>query len=365
MKLIRSLFSSAAAPIGVDLGSASLKLAQVALDDGSPRLVGLAAVPIPANLPADPQSRINFFSAAVPEAMRKGGFRGKAAVLGLPAAWMHLDRIRLPETDERAIAEAVKWETVDRFPFHASQALLRHWVAGQVFEEDRPHSEVIVMAARRPVMDQLLAAGAKARLDIMGVQPEPLAVLACLSAGDGASKRTQAIVDIGRSGTRVYVVRGQHVQFARAVDLGGVRFDQAVAEALNVPAGQAVALRAALQDSKQGDEKVLRAECACRQVLHRLLDELDLCFRYHAVTFIGQEIEQIIVTGGDPASQWLCREMSSALGLPVRPADPLAEMDTDDCAPPAGSDSCSAPGAWTIAIGLSLSGSKSAVLRAG
>jgi type IV pilus assembly protein PilM len=368
MKLIRNLFAAAAAPIGIDLGSGSLKLAQVAMQDGGPRVIAAEAVPLPADVPGDAPSRIAFFARAAADALRRGSFRGRQAVLGLPASWMYLDRLRLAETDERAIAEAVKWEALERFPFHSSQAMLRHWVAGQVYEEDRPRSEVIVMAARRPVMDQLLAAAAAAKLDIVGVQPEPLAALACLCADVGDTRRIRAIVDIGHSGTRVYVACGRHVQFARAIDIGGATFDQAVADSLKTTPADAARQRAALAISGgEGGEKLLRVECACRQVLHRLLDELDLCFRYFSVTFVGHDVQELIVTGGDPAPEWLCRELGSALGLPARAADPLTEFAGDDGlgVAPGERRGCSSS-TWTVAVGLSLSGiAANVVARAG
>jgi len=71
-------FTGNSAPIGVDLGSAAIKLAQVnASGDDSHGRCATACVSIPDELRADPRARIDFFVHSVPQLLEQGGFRGR------------------------------------------------------------------------------------------------------------------------------------------------------------------------------------------------------------------------------------------------------------------------------------------------
>ena len=45
-----------------------------------------------------------------------------------------------------------------KLPFDPTQAVLRHLVAGEIYHDQEPKYEVILMAARRELVDQYLAA---------------------------------------------------------------------------------------------------------------------------------------------------------------------------------------------------------------
>src|SRR5207248_7135059 len=123
-----------ASPIGVDFGSASLKLAQLDGAGGSGGLIATAEQEVPSEIARDPAARLQFFAKTIPQLLSRGGFCGRRAVLGLPASSMHLERVRIPVLDAEGSRQAIEYEASQRLPFHPSQALSRHVVAGEVYE---------------------------------------------------------------------------------------------------------------------------------------------------------------------------------------------------------------------------------------
>ena len=382
MRFLNKLFgSSAAAPIGVDLGSASLKLAQVidhggARDGRSAELIAAADVDVPADASRDPAARLRFYARALPELLAQGGFRGRRVVLGLPASSMHLERVRIPVLDDDGAQQAIQYEASVRLPFHPSQALIRHLVAGEVYEDDERRSEVIVMATRRKLIDELLAAAAAAKLEVVGFNAEPLAIASCfperreaqLAGAKAGTTRPEAtaveparmVVDIGSNGSRVYVVTGSRIRFARGVAIGANHLDESVAERLNVARAEAKAMRlrlvaesAASGGSTSTSQNLLRVEHACLLTLRRLAEELELSHRYFAATFPAAQLEEIVFVGGAAAHARLCQQIADEVGLAFQPADPLARIRGGG----ARLTSASPQSAWTVAIGLSLAAS--------
>ncbi|MGH7214942.1 MAG: pilus assembly protein PilM, partial [Tepidisphaeraceae bacterium] len=178
--------------------------------------------------------------------LAQGRFRGRAAVLSLPASCMFIQHLRLPKMDEEALKKALPWEARGKLPIDPSQALLRHLVAGEIYQDQEPKNEVIVMAAGRELVTQYLATAAKAKLDVVGMNVEPKALVDCFShvfRRKTDSEATNCFVDIGCVGARVVIARGGQILFARVIPIGGEHFNRAVAAALKINPEDAKLLR--------------------------------------------------------------------------------------------------------------------------
>jgi len=245
---VQSWFAPTANPIGVDFGSDSLRMAQVEsvgpggiAPTGVPpellehRLVAAARIDVPAHLRNDLPAKMAFFAESVRDLWSRGSFRGRKAVLALPAAVMTIQHLRVPKMEEPELKKALPWEARGKLPYDPTHALLRHIVAGEIHQDGEQKNEVILFAAARETVNQFLAAAAKAKLDVVGMNVEPKAVIDCF--GHVYRRKTDAevtnlFVDIGCGATRAFIARGQQVLFARMVQIGGDHFTRAVASAM-------------------------------------------------------------------------------------------------------------------------------------
>ena len=84
---------------------------------------------------------------------------------------------------------------------------------------------------------------------------------------------------------------------------------------------------------------------AIRPELDGLLAELSMCIRYHSVTFRGQPLARLVLSGGE-ASEELLESLSIRLGIKCELSDPFRDYPN-----PA---NCSRPGQWDVATGLAL-----------
>ncbi len=77
---VQNWFVPEASPIGVDLGTDSLRLAQVdPLGGGEFRLMAAASTEIPFQLRHDPIGRLKFFADSIRPLLKAGNFRGRRA----------------------------------------------------------------------------------------------------------------------------------------------------------------------------------------------------------------------------------------------------------------------------------------------
>jgi cell division ATPase FtsA len=249
---------------------------------------------------------------------------------------------------------------------------------------------------------------------------------------------TNCFIDIGSTGTRVVIARGEHIFFARSIPIGGDLFTRAVAHEFHHGFDEAKLLRIklcasapALDESREkhafppvqapvplsavppvvaaqdGDESesagvgggfalldaairassnaapapapvsreqrttdaaaqpavstnhdnaiAARIEKACRDPLVKLVQELDLCRRYHEATFPSRPVERLVFLGGEARQRTLCMQIARELGVAAQLGDPLVRMGrVSDVGIESGIDRRQPQPAWSVAIGLSL-----------
>jgi type IV pilus assembly protein PilM len=367
--LVQNWFGPRSNPIGVDFGTDHLRLAQVQWEGTDWRLIAAAVADVPASVRKNTAARLEFLIQTTRDMLAQGEFHGRSAVLGLPAANMHIQHLRLAKMDEDQLKKTLPWEARGKLPIDSSQAVLRHIVAGDVYVDQEVRQEVIVMAAQRESVDQFIAAAAKARLDIVGMNVEPMALLDCFThvyRRQSDATVTNFLVDIGATGTRAILTRGRGILFARNIGIGGDQFSAAVAEALRISADDAKAMRirlcqrhharpttdrAAIADAPE-DPAQKQIEEACRPLLAKMVQELDLCRRYYEATFPSKPVDRLVFVGGEARHRWLCQEIARQLGLAAQLGDPLCRMNRQRC--PAAIDRRQPQPSWAVAFGLSM-----------
>ncbi|HEV8377527.1 MAG TPA: pilus assembly protein PilM [Tepidisphaeraceae bacterium] len=272
--LVKNLVGGKSCPIGVDFGTDSLRLAQVAPAGQEWKLVAAASADVPSHVRHDNNARMQFFVQTTKDLLSQGGFTGRSVVLALPAASMFIQHLRLPKMDDEAMKKAIPWEARGKIPIDPGHALLRHHIAGEVYQDQEAKCEIVLMAAGRDLVNQLLAMAAKARLDVVGMNVEPKAIVDCfthLYRRKNDSGITNFFVDIGCAGTRAFIARGPHILFARAIHIAGDHFTRAVASAFGLNLDEAKLLRLKLcnaaaperrQSEPEGEREAAPAEDA-------------------------------------------------------------------------------------------------------
>ncbi len=366
--LVQNWLGPKASPIGIDFGSDALRMAQVQFVEGEPRLMAAASSDVPSHVRNDPSARMSFFVETVRDLLTQGKFRGREVMLGLPAASMFIQHLKLPKMDEEGTRKAIPWEARGKLPIDPSHAILRHIIAGEIYHDQEQRHEVICMAARKELVKQLLQSAAKARLDIIGMNVEPRAIIDCFKhvyRRKTDIESTTCWIDIGSSGTRATIARGPQILFARSIPIGGDHFNRAVADAMKTPLDEAKVFRIKSASSEadpypENHDAAPAASpnshaSACADVVARLVEELDWCRRYHEATFPKFPIDKLIFLGGEARQKQLCQDIARGMGLPAQLGDPMARMSkTSDLPIESGIDRRLPQPSWTVALGLSM-----------
>ena len=403
-KFFASGKSGDARPIGVDFGTDSLKLAQVAMVDGEPKLIAAASIEVPGHVRHSVAARMAFFMESVRDLLLQGNFQGRQVVLALPAASMLIQHLRLPKMDDATLKKTLPWEVRGKLPIDPSAALLQHLVAGEVYHESESRNEIIVLAAARDLINQFLAAADKAKLDVVGMTVEPVAITTCFSHLHVRKEDAAAVtcyVDIGTNSSRAVIAQGSKILFARSIKVGAEHLTRAVANNLKINIDEARVLRlksasakvdvdldeSAVCTSDDGDKSedfsfgaVSDSEAstavktdrrakkinvdqvstatvmdACREPLTQMVTELNLCRRYFESTFPNLPVDRLIFVGGQANDRMICHHIAHELSLAAQVGDPMVRLGRSATISDESTFDPTRPQpAWAVAIGLSL-----------
>ena len=385
--MVFGLFSNRVNPIAVDIGTDTIKLLQVEPKDGQFRLVAAACEIIPEGVRGKPGERDAFAADAIHK-MVNDGFKARQAVTCLPAMHMAVQHLRMAKMGHDELVKALPFEAAGKLPFDAGRAVIRHTIAGEVYQNQEALQEVIVMAAPREAVDRHLNILSKAKLEVVGIHVEPTALIECfahLFRRKGDETVSTLFIDMGAGSTHVVIAHGKSMVFAKHIPVGGETFNKRVSEALkqDVRAARELRVRVSHQESPANrlpagvvpigvegnghplghngtngavvvdEATVAKVKAAIEEALETLVLDLQLCVRYYESIFPGKSVERAIFVGGESRHVALCQAVAKRLCLPATLGDPLARLVKDGQTKVKFDMRQPQPG-WAIAVGLGM-----------
>lgn len=302
--------------VGIDIGDRGVRLIQLSEQHG--RLLVIGAARIDAGPIGDDNGgrAAHLLTEQLRSVISSGVFIGRRCVVSLPRNDIQIQAVRLPTMREEELAQAAAWEAAQRFSIERERLQCDYIRTSMLGSTQEGREEVLLVGAPTALiterLDPFVQAGFRpAAVDTGFSATARLFSRMCRREADRDNVR--AILDVGYSGSIITILRGDQIAFSKAIDIGGSRFNEVVAEHLQIEHKAAAELRAAriaaasrasdpVEQSENGafDPATDRAIYeAVRPVIGKLVKEVVLCVRYYGVTFRGHPPKTIILTGGD------------------------------------------------------------------
>ena len=380
-------------PIGVDLGSSSVTLAQVRLVERGSHEVSLIAVDtvktpgFEENINAGPSSqqadrRRRF--AEVQEMLSYDHFKGRKCILALPARDCFVQPLSVPREcldNPQDIQNAVNWELQDKgemFFGHAidvQNTVVQYIKTGhEVYEDGLSKEEVIAFGVSRDVASQYMKLARDAKIKIVGLNVESCAILECFSRllrRSADMDQAYMFVDLGVTSTQVVLSRGPTMEFARnlTATIGeAIEETDEQQEAPQEAPGPEVEVSVGQdQSSMVVFESEAEEQVDC---LSELVAQITQCLDYVESVGGSKDIDRVVFTGGGAYNKGACNELAVRLGLSGQVGNPLLGIkDINLASLPRETDeetgNQTKPGMprcpdWAVALGLSVGASTEA-----
>jgi len=345
-------------PIGVDIGTTAVKMAQLRSTEEDIELLAAGAAIVPTYCREDLGDRLDTIAQNVRKILKTNAFRGREAILSLPAEATFVQHVKLPRMTPQEIPVALQVELQGKLPYPVEDAVIRFVIAGEAYGDGDPKQEIIAICTARHVLDRYLVMARKAKLDVIGVNVESCAVVECfarLFRRSSDTSRTILFIDLGAASTQVVLAHGPQIVFGHNLFYGQEVIDRAVADGMRITVEQAHAMRMDLIKGKNeglAEDELYRL---MNPTLDQLAGELTKCLRYYEAVFRNQAVERAIFVGGGAYDKRLCQMLAQRLNLPAQVGDPLVRIKrVEGAGLGIGLDRREPQPDWAVAVGLSL-----------
>lgn len=319
--------------VGLDIGTSSVRAAELAFGRGGTTLTRFGQVALPegavrAGEVVDSQA----VTRAIKQLWAQARFTTKRVVLGVANQKVLVRQVDLSWMPLAELKATLPMHVQDFVPMPVEQAVLDLYPLEELTDENgaRLH-RVLLVAAARNMVDATLGAVTAAGLRPVMVDLASFAVLRSLAKPDllGLGEpEAEALVDVGARVTNIVVHQAGVPRFVRILPLGGAALTEAVAERLGIPLEQAEAVKqgtglAALAGGlvdPTPEGRVL--ESAGEQFLEQVRGSLD----YYLAQPGSIRISRLLLSGGGGRLPGLAERLAAATRLPVSHASPLREL---------------------------------------
>lgn len=165
--------------LGVDLGSNTVKVVEVAVDREGLKVLNAASAETNVDPAASPEERRDAIVRALRELLKKSKFSSKEAVFGLPGQKVFIRRFRLPETTPERLERIVTYEARQQIPFPIDKTDLQF----EFFPiPEEKEVEVLLVAVRHDEVRDYMTLVNKTGLKARAVGVSSFAVFNCQAA---------------------------------------------------------------------------------------------------------------------------------------------------------------------------------------
>jgi type IV pilus assembly protein PilM len=272
--------------LGIDVGSYSIKVAEIERTVKAFHLVGFFEQPV---VNAEVLGREGAVTQALTRLFEEYNLSTQMVYTALPGQTTSHRAIDLPFADFKKVDQTIEFEMENYVPLPLEGLLIDY----EFLNTSKTGSTVLVSYAKTSDFVKFLNMMTGAEVDPRFVGSEPVELANVMKLGVLQPEGAYALVDLGHEKTNVLIFVGAKLQFARTIMVGGRDLTRAIAESLNIP--QAEAERMKIEVGQVGPD-VEGADQTTRNVASAMqgpLDEILLLLRQTFMAF--QERKQEVV----------------------------------------------------------------------
>jgi type IV pilus assembly protein PilM len=286
--------------IGLDIGTSSVRAAQVSLSKGGPVLERFGQVALPAGVVRDGEVvDPDAVGDAIKTLWAQAKFSQKDVVLGVSNQKVVVRLVDLPWLPADELRASLKFQVADLVPMPVDEAVLDFVALEEITTDNsRMVRGLLVAAAQDAVLDAIRAAQ-RAGLRVSTVDLTPFAVLRVAGAGDALGLNgPEAVVDIGAKVTNIVVHEAGVPKFVR------LKRD-----------------RLSLADPASADaRRIIDAALA------EFVDEVRGSVDYFVAMSGGRPLSRVVLSGGGSLADGLAQRLATAVRTPVEYGRPFSHV---------------------------------------
>lgn len=327
---IKDIFASKKQFVGLDVGSSSVKLAEIAETKTGYSLNHFSEIfldkgVIEDGLLIDPDA----LTEKVKTLFKGTGMQRKAIVTSLSGHATIVKNVTFPVMDELELRDMIHDEANKYLPFDNINDVSYDFQILGKNEYNPSQMDVVLVAAKKDVVENLTKAIEDAGLTVMVMDVDTFALETMYEANyDFDPADIVVMVNIGASITNINVLRGNRSIFTREFTLAGNTMTEAIQSSYSLTFDKAESMKLFGPDADDSTRDAFRDSLL--SYADPICTEIERSIDYFRSTSGGESIKKILLSGGVAAVPGITVDLSRRLGIETEVLDPFRKIQCNE-----------------------------------
>lgn len=308
--------------IGIDIGSSTIKLAEVTSSGKGLSVDNFAVMPTPQQSMNNGEITDSILIAeSIKAAFKEHKFKNKGACVGLSGTAVIIKKISIPKVDPKKLKEQIKFEASQYLPFDVSQVTLEHHILS--YSSSAENMDLLVVAAQNEFITNYISSVNQAGLKCRVLDVSCLAMANIFELNYGKTEEPVAIFNFGSSLTNFLVLYQGEVIFSRDIPVGGFHFTNEISKNMGVTFEEAETLKISQSTQQEVPEET---RTFMNMALDYVTEEIRNSIDFYTATASGLVISKAYYTGGACLTSGLIDHLADVLKLPFEAFNPYTAL---------------------------------------
>lgn len=319
------LFSKKGNVVGLDIGSSSIKLLELAEMKGGYQLRNFGIAPLP------PEGIVDgalMDSVTIVDSIRgltnALRIKTKDVVTSVSGHSVIVKKINIPVMTEDELEESIQWEAERYIPFDINDVNMDFQILGPT-EGNEELMEIVLVAAKKDIINDYLSVIIEAGFNPVIVDIDSFAIENMFEANYPVTRdEVTALANIGASVTNINILKRGVSSFTRDIFTGGNSITEEIQRQLNVDFDEAEALKLGNR-MDEASQKVIQE--VLKSALNSLATEIAKSLDFFRSTSSQEKVDKLFLSGGCAKINGIEKVVEEQAGIPVEIANPFKEID--------------------------------------
>ncbi len=309
--------------VGLDIGTSSIKLAELYVSGRTAHLSHFAMVETPkTGIAGGEIIDVLPIAEAVRFVCEEAKTKVKQTATGLWGPSVIVKKISIPKMDKKLAAEQIKWEAEQYIPFEISDVNLDfHFLS--TTNEDEDSMDILLIAARRDQIMKYIEIIESSGQTCSIVDVNGIALANCFEYNLGKPKEPTVVLNIGAQYTNFIVINGSDTLFCRDISVGGDLYSSEIQKSMNMSYDEAEALKLSAAYNTSMPEELGQVIESAHETF---CNEIQGSMEFFLNTTPGVNISKVYVTGGGSRTPGIVEALSQELQLEIEVFNPLLNI---------------------------------------
>jgi type IV pilus assembly protein PilM len=322
----KGIFSRPKKLVGLDIGSSSLKLAEVLSTSNGYVLNRFIQLPLPKGIIIEGVlSDSRALSLKIKELFWNSGCRGKGIVTSLSGNSVIVKKATFAQMDEAELRDLIRDEAGKYLPFDNMDDVNYDFHILGDNEYNPNQMDVIIVAAKKDMVNNYLEAITAAGLNVVIMDVDSFALETMYEANyEFEDNEIVVIIRIGASLTNINVIKGGMSIFTRDFTLGGNSITESLQEKYSVTFEEAEKIK--VEGLPGNEQEVLDLRNSILDFAEPICSEIERSIDYFRSTFGGEYIKRVFLSGGSARILGLAANLSQKLNVDTELINPFLKI---------------------------------------